>query len=185
MRLTSPSTHRTSPMVGASCPCCFGALEGVKHAMGEVSRTLAVPMPLSIQPALDAVRVSGRHVLAGLKGALGHLVQAPDMVAFRAAVAGLDGAIEAAGTADVPARELDTLVALQAALGCLSDALTTLAMELDDASEQASRSGQRFRCAWVADQGRRFETKSDVADARVSAGVALKTRARMAGGLGR
>lgn len=154
MRLAAQSTHLASP-IGGSCPCCFGALEGVKRALREVSRALADPLPLSTQaqvgPALDAVRVSGRDVVAGLKGALGRLLPSPDMATFRAAIAGLDGAIEAS-TAVVPARERDILVALRAALASLSDALTTLAAELDDARDQATRpAGPQFRCEFVDD----------------------------------
>ena len=97
MRLTGQSTHRANPTTDDSCPCCFGSLESVKRAMSEVSRALADPLPLLIQaqvgPAVDAVRLSGRDVMAGLRGAFGRFLPAPDLATFRAAVAGLDGAI--------------------------------------------------------------------------------------------
>ena len=150
-------------MTGDFCPCCCGSVEGVTRAMSAVSRALADPMLLSIQarvgPALDAVRVSGRDVMAGLRGAFGRFLPAPDLATFRAAVASLDGAIEAV-TAGMPARERDATEGLRDALGRLGDALTTLGMELDDAGRQARlRAGPRLVCESVGDQRKPADVK--------------------------
>ena len=184
MRLTGQSTHRANPKTYDSCPCCFGSLESVKRAMSEVSRALADPLPLLIQaqvgPAVDAVRLSGRDVMAGLRGAFGRFLPPPDLATFRAAVAGLDGAIEAR-TADLPPRERDALAGLRDALGGLGDALTTLGMELDDASHRARRrAGPRLTCEFVDDQPKPTRDHRAVAGAALEADM-LRTAEGMGG----
>ncbi len=180
MRLTDQSNHRANPIIDASCPCCRGSLESVKRAMSEVSRTLAKPLPLSIQaqvaPAVDALRLSGRDVMIGLRGAFGGFVPAPDLAAFRAAVVGLDRAIEA-GTAALPADERDALEGLREKLGVLDDALTTLGMEFDDASRLTSRrANSRLICEPVADRQKPINRtiRADLAGRQAVAAAALQ-----------
>lgn len=180
MRLTGQSTRRANPMIDASCPCCRGSLESVKRAMSEVSRALAEPLPLSIQaqvaPAVDALRLSGRDVIIGLSGAFGGFVPAPDLAAFRAAVVGLDGAIEAA-TAALPVDERDILAGLRETLGRLDDALAILGMELEDASRLTRRRADlQLICEPVADHRKPMDRtiRAGLAARRAVAAAALK-----------
>ena len=180
MRLTGQSTHRANPMTDASCRCCRGSLDGVKRAMSEVSRALAETLPSSMQaqvaPALDAIRLSGRDVMIGLRGAFGGLMPAPDMTAFRAAVVGLDGAIEA-GTAALPANERDALAGLRETLSRLEDALTTLEMEFDDVSRLRSRRADaRLICEPVADRQKPLDRTIRAGSAGLRAVAAFQAR---------
>ena len=189
MRLIGQSTHRANPMIDDSCPCCRGSLEGVKRAMSEVSRALEEPLPLTIQaqvaPAVDALRLSGREVMIGLRGAFGGLTPVPDLAAFRAAVVGLDGAIEAR-TAALPADECDALAGLRETLDRLDDALTALAREFDDASRLTTRRAEsRLICEPVADRQKPMDRTIRAGSARRRAVAAAAFQAhRTAEGVG-
>jgi hypothetical protein len=156
MRLGSQARHLASFDASDPCPCCFGALDRLKRAMGEVSRALAQPRSRALderlEPALDAVRAEGRIVFTVLKSSLQGLSGAPDVSAFRAAITVAEQAINGSASA-LEGSDGRALLALGASFRELGEALAMLTGELQDNLDEAKCRGARpISCEFVDNQ---------------------------------
>jgi hypothetical protein len=156
MRLGSPARHFAGFDAGHPCPCCFGTLDRLKRAMGEVSRALAQPLSRALNerltPALDAIRTEGRIVFSELKGSLQDLSAAPDVAAFRAAITAVEQAMDRSAPA-LEGRDCHALLALGASFSELGEALAMLTGELQDNLDEARRRTSRpILCEFVDHQ---------------------------------
>jgi hypothetical protein len=142
MRLGSRARHFAGFDAGHPCPCCFGALDRLKRAMGEVSRALAQPLSPGLNerltPALDAIRAQGRIVFPELKCSLQDLSAAPDVAAFRAAITALEHAMDRSAPT-LEGRDCHALLALRPSFRELGEALAMLTGELQDNLYEARR----------------------------------------------
>ncbi len=156
MRFGSQARHLAGFDAGDPCPCCFGALDRLKRAVGEVSRALAQPLSRALderlKPALDAVRTEGRITFSELKSSLQGLSTAPNVTAFRAAITTAEHAMDRSAPA-LESGDCHALLALGASFRELGEALAMLTGELQDNLDEARRRTARpILCGFVDDQ---------------------------------
>lgn len=130
--------HGPDEPADATCPCCDTAMRRFQDALRGVSGLVAVPLPETLKqtlgPALLAVRLAGRQILAPLAGPMPSAPNAAALEALQAAVGDFSVIVrdlEAAGwSSSLEAYEIDRITALRSSLLALATSASALAAEL-------------------------------------------------------